>query len=50
MRLGKIENRGHIAERIVAFLFVVTILFSACSSSHKFRVGESMSRINKQNS
>ena len=50
MRLSQIENRGRAMKRIVAFLFVVTILFSACSSSHKFRVGEQMNSINKQNS
>ena len=35
-------------KKIIAFLFAVTILFSACSSSNKFRVGESMNNINKQ--
>lgn len=48
MKLGQIENRGDTMKKIIAFLFIVTILFSACSSNHKFRVGESMSNINKQ--
>ncbi len=48
MKLGQIENRGDTMKRIIAFLFVVTILFSACSGSHKLMVGESMSNINKQ--
>ncbi len=35
-------------KRIIALLLFVAILFSACSSSHKFEVGESMSKINNQ--
>lgn len=35
-------------KRIIALLLFVTILFSACSSSHKFEVGESMNKINNQ--
>ena len=35
-------------KKIIAFLFAVTILFSACSSSHKLTVGESISNVNKQ--
>lgn len=35
-------------KKIIALLFVVMFFFSACSSSNKFRVGESMNNINKQ--
>ena len=35
-------------KKIIALLLFVTILFSACSNSYKFEVGESMSRINNQ--
>lgn len=35
-------------KRIITFFLIVTVLFSACSSSYKIRVGESMSSINKQ--
>lgn len=35
-------------KRIIALLLFVTIIFSACSCSHKFEVGESMSKINNQ--
>lgn len=35
-------------KKMVAFLLVMVILLSACSNSHKFRVGESMSSINKE--
>lgn len=34
--------------KIIALLLFITILFSACSNSCKFEVGESMSRINNQ--
>lgn len=35
-------------KRIIAFLFFATILFTACSNSRKFEVGESMNNINNQ--
>lgn len=35
-------------KKIIALLFVVMFFFTACSSSNKFRVGESMNNINKQ--
>ena len=35
-------------KRIISVLFLVTILFSACSREYNFEVGESMSKINNQ--
>ena len=48
MKLDRTEKGGYILKRIIAFLFIVTIIFSACSNDYKFMVGESMSNINKQ--
>ena len=41
MKLDRTEKGGYILKRIFAFLFVVTILFTACSGGGNFRVGES---------
>ena len=48
MKLDRTEKGGYILKRIFAFLFVVTILFTACSGGGNFRVGESMNSINRQ--
>lgn len=35
-------------KKVIAFLFAVTILLTACSGGHPFKIGESMSDIHKQ--
>lgn len=47
MKLSQIETGGDTMKKIIAF-FVCSNVCSACSSNHKFMVGDSIRSINKQ--
>lgn len=45
---GVIKDGRSIMKKLIAFLVLVTVLFAACSHSHKSEVGDSMNNINNQ--